>query len=267
MDKQLERLHQIEREMLKVLIKVCSENGLRYFLLGGSCLGAVRHGGFIPWDDDIDVGLPREDYDKLMGLSDQFPSYYFLQNMDSDPEYMLCFAKLRDSRTTYIEKSIRNWKINHGVYIDIFPLDHYTDRGGFFFRCRDRVLKSRVAAEFTVERKWSAKFLLNLTKVLCPDAHVAASKRDRWIRSARKGEMVANYGGAWGHKETMPRAWFGEGKEILFEGLNVRIPENSDAYLTQLYGDYMTPPPPEKRVGHHYANIVDLDKPYTEYIK
>ena len=119
-----ERLKAIELDILKAFIDVCKKNSLNYYLLGGSCLGAVRHHGIIPWDDDIDVGLLRADYNKFMEVGQKYlPEHYFLQNYRTDPEYYVNFAKIRDSRTTFIESSLKNLHINHGVYIDVFPLD------------------------------------------------------------------------------------------------------------------------------------------------
>jgi len=120
----IKEFRHIQIDMLKQFISICNDNQLRYYLLGGSCLGAVRHAGFIPWDDDIDVGMPREDFERFSAIAkEQLPEHLFFQTNTSDPEYINVFAKLRNSNTTYIETSAKNLNINHGVYIDIFPLD------------------------------------------------------------------------------------------------------------------------------------------------
>ena len=110
--------------ILKEFARVCGKHNLRYFLNGGTCLGAIRHKGFIPWDDDVDVMMPREDYEKFLTLQYEYEGTpYFIQSWKSDPRYTYGFAKLRDSSTTFIEDFYRNHRINHGVWIDIFPLD------------------------------------------------------------------------------------------------------------------------------------------------
>ena len=131
----LNRMHLLHLDILKEFIRICNKYELRYFLLGGSCLGTVRHQGFIPWDDDIDVGMPRPDYERFMEIAqNELPEYYFLQNSKTDPDYPLCFAKIRDSRTTFIERSVSHLNINHGIYFDIFPLDGLSNGSLFELR-------------------------------------------------------------------------------------------------------------------------------------
>ena len=119
----MNEIQKVELNLLKEFVKVCEKNNLRYFMVGGSALGCVRHKGFIPWDDDIDVAMPREDYEKFMKMQDELPSYCFIQNYKTDPHYIYNYGKLRDSRTTFIESYYKYHRINHGVWIDIFPLD------------------------------------------------------------------------------------------------------------------------------------------------
>lgn len=125
----LEQLKVVELEMLKEFISVCKKLNLRYYALGGTLLGAVRHKGFIPWDDDIDIGMPRADYEIFIRKAQTlFPDHLFIQSIHSENDYLMCFAKLRNSHTTFIESSLRDFKINHGIYIDIFPLDFYPEK-------------------------------------------------------------------------------------------------------------------------------------------
>lgn len=118
-----------ELEILKEFIRVCKELNLKYFLDSGTLLGCVRHGGFIPWDDDIDVSMPREDYEILLEKGqDILNKKYFLQTYKTEFEYTNTFAKIRNSETTFIESTVQNLNINHGVYIDIFPFDGYNSK-------------------------------------------------------------------------------------------------------------------------------------------
>ena len=137
-DIDFEALKKKELEILKNFISCCEKMNLTYYIAFGTLLGAIRHKGFIPWDDDVDVCMPREDYDRFIREGGKYlPENYFIQTMESDPKYALNFAKLRDSNTTLFEKHVIDVDINHGVFIDIFPLDGY-------IKGQNRVLDLRV---------------------------------------------------------------------------------------------------------------------------
>ena len=121
------RLKEIELAIFRAFIDVCDKLNLKYYLLAGTLLGAVRHQGFIPWDDDIDVGMPREDYEIFVEKGQALlPKEYFIQTFKTDPDYAANFAKIRNCGTTFLETSVRNCNINHGVFIDVFPLHVYS---------------------------------------------------------------------------------------------------------------------------------------------
>ena len=129
----MNELKQQQLDILKAFIKVCNKYNLEYFLVYGTALGAIRHKGFIPWDDDIDVAMPRKDYDKYIELQKEYEGTpYFIQTFKSDPCYIYNYAKLRDSSTTFLENAFKNHRINQGVFIDVFPVDgmsrEYGDR-------------------------------------------------------------------------------------------------------------------------------------------
>lgn len=122
----MNELQKIEFDMLKEVVRVCSELKLTYYLVCGSALGAIKYRGFIPWDDDMDIALPRRDYEIFIKEAQALlPENLFLQNYHTEPSFPQIFSKLRNSETTYIEKSVSKLPVNHGVYIDIFPLDEY----------------------------------------------------------------------------------------------------------------------------------------------
>lgn len=268
-EEKLQGLKAVELEILREFLRVCEVLGLNYFVIGGTLLGAVRHKGFIPWDDDIDVGMPREDYEKFLTNGQELlPGNLFLQTFETDPEYPANFAKIRNSNTTFVETSVRNCDINHGIYIDIFPLDYYPEKNVFWFEWKKLLLTLRISTVFgSTGMKRRTQIVRWLTRVLIPSHRNAVLKREKLFRSVKKSGLIANYCGAWGKREIVPAEWCSEHCELTFEGLAVRAPREYDKWLTQLYGDYMQFPPEEKRVAHHYADVIDVNTPYTEYRK
>ena len=273
--KKLEQLKQCELEMLRVFVTVCEQLNLKYYLVEGTLLGAIRHQGFIPWDDDIDVAMPREDYERFLHEAQALlPAYYFVQSLYSEPAYHANFAKIRDCRTTFIESSVKERPINHGVYIDIFPID-YAPQSTFIrklIKVVDRICMIRISQVFTLPcplmspARSVKKNIGRLVSYLCfPRLRHAVIAQKQMYAAFRKGTLVTNYGSAWSDRERMPVEWYGAGTTMTFEGLPVCVPAEYDKWLTQVYGDYMIPPPPEKRVGHHFAEVIDVERPYTDY--
>lgn len=276
MDEISQALKEVELRMFLEFLKICKKNSLSYFLVGGTALGAVRHKGFIPWDDDIDVALPREDYDRFLEIAQGLlPDDMFLQTYKTDKNTPFSFAKIRKTDTTFIEKPTSMLKINHGVYIDIFPLDGYPKtflkRKILSIKCRllqlpvSNALFTEVHEQLTVKQKLANK----LSAILYPDYREAVEKRDLLFKKHpyHASEIIANYSGAWGIKEVMPKEIFGEGIKGSFEGIDVILPQHYHQYLTRLYGDYMELPPIEKRKAPHNCTVIDLGRSYIEYMK
>ncbi len=263
---QLQELKTVETELLRQFIQVCQRLNLRYYLLGGTLLGAVRHQGFIPWDDDIDVGMPRADYEILMAQGQALlPEGLFLQNHVTDPDYPHNFGKLRHSGTTFVEYSLKNCRINHGVYIDIFPLDPYPEKNVRLFRLKNILLRLRITYAFSSDILRPVTRLARLlTLPLFPSLRGAVAKRDALLRANTTGSRIANHCGAWGAKEIVPAHWYGEGTHVTFEGMTVRAPREYVSWLTQVYGDYMQLPPEDKRIPHHFVADFDLTRSFRD---
>lgn len=278
----MNKLQAKQLEILKFFISICEKHNLTYYLVAGSCLGAIRHQGFIPWDDDIDVALPREDYDKLMTLTNEFEgSKYFLQNYKTDPKYLYNFAKIRDSSTTYIENFFKTYQINHGVWIDVFPLDGVStkneDKKKYDFKVKASWHHARFAYLYGLRRKFSKRtffkdLLLNIPAYLFFFANVGHYRNKMLDKKMKKiaykdAYLVANYFTIYGAKDIHPKEVFGSGVKVKFEDIQVNVPTDYDTYLTNIYGDYMTPPSLDKQVGHHINSGFSLKKSYKEYIK
>ncbi len=266
-------LQSVEFDIFKCFVRVCEQLNLTYYLVCGSALGAAKYQGFIPWDDDMDVGLFREDYELFLEKAPALlPEHLFLQNYKSDPAFPQIFSKLRNSNTTYIEKSVAPLPINHGIYIDIFPLDGYPSDAREIKRLERQksMFKKKLACVFDVERGWRSKahyYFFRLQGYHKKTAEVAAAYDALASRyDTHRSALICNHGNWQGRLEYAPCEMYGEGVLMTFEGITVRVPERIDEYLTQKYGDWRADLPEDQKVGHHYYKVLDLEKPYTEYI-
>lgn len=265
-------LQEKEYRLLSLLLDVCREEGLTCYLVCGSALGAVKYGGFIPWDDDVDVALPRGDYERFLTAAPRYlPPDVFLQTGATDPHYPHLFAKLRDSGTTFIEPAARDLDMNHGIYIDVFPLDGAPDdeRAVRRLEAKKKRFLRRIGTVFSVDRR-GPSFCLWLFHVLIGDrkrTQTLLRKLNKLITQypADTSPCLVNHGNWQGLLEYAPRDWFAEGTDALFEGLPVRVPKAYDAYLTRKYGDWRKDPPPERQVSHHAPLAVSTDVPYTAF--
>lgn len=266
-------MNNIQEKLLniaKLFTFICDELNLRYFAIGGTCLGAVRHSGFIPWDDDIDFAMPRSDYNKFLSLSQgMLPKNYFLQTHASDKNYYCPFAKLRDSSTTAIENGDKNIFINHGLWIDIFPLDGLP-----------KSFKKRKQLEFIEEYFCRRRMLTYRYKNLSFKGKIAnfasvvvfPSKERAYNFSLKRALMYPfeNSEYVWWNwnsriKKNFLRSWFDSCIKFPFEDIFVNVPINYEDYLTEHYGNWKEYPPEEQRKAIHNLYIVDLEKPYLDY--
>lgn len=266
-------LQRTEFEILKEIVRVCDELELTYFLVCGSALGAAKYKGFIPWDDDVDVALPREDYRVFCEKAQSMlPEHLFLQNHRTDPFYPLIFSKVRNSNTTFVEKSYGGLNINHGIYVDVFPLDGYPEE----IHLQDKLEKEKhryIMARLcciNVPRTWKTALLVAWQK-LCGihrnPAKIVSRVEDHLSQySTDESKLWCNHGNWQKKLEYAPREQYGEGQWAEFEGLRVRIPEKIDAYLTQKYGSWRDDPPKSDMEGHHYNYICDTERSYKEYV-
>lgn len=267
-------LQRIEFEILQAVDKVCEQLHIKYYLVCGSALGAVKYDGFIPWDDDLDIGLLRPDYEVFIReAATILPNEYFLQNYRTDPAFPQVFSKVRDSRTTFVEKSAAKLPIHHGVYIDVFPLDGYPHSSGAMRHLETwkKIYNLESACAFQLPCRRRTKIFFGVERLLGlhKRTHQIMEKYDRLISSfsVDGSSVICNHGNWQGKLEYAPQEQYGDGVWATFEGLKVRIPAQYDAYLMQKYGDWRADLPDEQKVGHHYAAVIDLNRPYTDYIE
>ncbi|WP_173474961.1 phosphorylcholine transferase LicD [Fibrobacter succinogenes] len=270
----VKKLQSIELEALLSIDAVCSKLGIKYFLVGGTLLGAVRHKGFIPWDDDIDIGMLRKDYEIFIDKAQKFlPQNLFVQNYKTDSEVPFNYTKIRDSRTTFIETCVKNVKMNHGVFIDVFPIDYYPENRiwGTLKNLLFVFIAQRFYSIYFFEKKLHHTFLRKIANfflsVIFKKTKQAVVAREFIIKSGKKSKLMRNYNGAWGRREIVPAECFDDFVRLEFEGYQLMAPAAYDLYLRHIYGNYMTLPPVEKRISHHYTDKIDLENPYTNYQK
>ena len=258
-------------EMLGWFHGYCRENGLSYYIVGGSMLGAIRHGGFIPWDDDIDVVLPRPDYNRLLSLFKEKNDHYFLESpYTGNRDFYYTYAKLYDTNTTLTERTRRNCR--RGLYIDVFPLDGVGANEAEMetnFAKVDRLnmfLMTRTCA-ITKDRSFYKNASIVLSRLIPSfiiNDHDLVIKVDKTASSFEyeKSKYVANLMGSYRKKEVMEKRIFGKPTEYKFENIVVNGVENYEEFLTHIYGDWRKLPPVEKRKTAHEYIEIDLNKPY-----
>lgn len=268
-------LQEKELELLKAFIDICEQLKLKYYLVCGSALGAAKYNGFIPWDDDIDVALPRDDYEKFLVEAPKYlTKNLFLQNYRTDPFFPHVFSKLRDSNTTFIENNMSHINMNHGVSIDVFPIDGYPKKKSekLILRYKKKFLSWQFYCALGDETQpFKVRFRNKIFRIFGFHKRTfkPLARLDNLISKYNTcdSEIWCNHGNWQGELEYAPKCQYGNGVMAKFEGIDVRIPENYDAYLTQKYGDWRAELPKKDQKSHHNYFIIDLDKPYTEYIK
>lgn len=256
-------------QMFKWFNNLCETNHLTYYALGGTMLGAIRHQGFIPWDDDMDIGLPREDYEKLITfIGDKKVSNYYLETPNSpSSDYRYPYSKLYDTSTTLTENL---WpSLKRGIFIDIFPLDNLGNSKKEALNNWNNIFKKSNfvwarTCSLNSKRGWFKNLAILLAHLLpINDKNFINSLNDRCKELSQKYTVYGgNTFGNWGKKEIMPLEIMGIPKKYIFEDTFIYGVKDYEDYLTRLYGDWRELPSKEKRVSHHDYLELDLNKSY-----
>lgn len=259
-----------EQDILNVIHKVCIDNNLKYSLIFGTLLGAVRHGGFIPWDDDIDIIMPRDDYERLIALwDDAAPEGYILQNKRTDSDFTQNFTKIRKDNTTFIQDEIEKTKKYHtGIFVDVFPADRVAPEG-----IKRKVQYMASALNLLTARGYSSKskgitgFFEKIILCLPQSIQLKIYRRTEEIISSWSN----NFESEWYSPNTIAVCkryfapnMFEDISMIRFKDKEYCCVKDADNILTKIYGDYMKMPPIEDRVWKHHPIIVDFEHNYTE---
>ena len=268
----------IQDKMLEILVyfrDFCQKNSLKFTLCGGTCLGAVRHQGFIPWDDDIDVFMLREDYEKLQDLWAKHAdtSRYACVRSNESINIHHSATEIKDNNTTFINRHSVDSDINHGLMIDVIPIDGVPDSG---WRRALQMIDSMIYCCFNFQRlpEHKGKLMYYATKLALGTVRSPKLRYRIWKgaerRLAKYGTQgcaqVASFGeGATIMRMRFPTEWFRDVAYLDFEGQHMPVPADVDAYLHISFGDYMQLPPEEDRVARHNAVFIDLEHSYTQY--
>lgn len=268
----IKKVWQVELDLLKKFIQVCDKYNIKYFITAGSLLGVIRHGGFIPWDDDIDIGMLRSEYNKLLEIADkEFKEPYFFQTPYSDNIYR-GHAQLRNSKTSSILPNEIDCNFNQGIFIDIFPYDEYP-KTSRHFRSQKRHISiySRLLTNYYLSnhKTLRSKILYGMNTILF---HIISPRK--FYRHYEKicskydgvgNGLISNLSFKYGREKYMhKKEYFEDLIDATFEGIRVKIPREYDKILTRQYGNYH-----EFKIGTstHGKLYLSADIPYKEYLE
>ena len=268
---ELRKLQLVELENIKIFSEICDKHGLRYFLIGGTMLGAIRHQGFIPWDDDVDVGMPRPDYEKFIRLvRKELPKGYSFLNYRLNKEYKRYFSRIVNN-TVSIVNSSNTRTIVENAWIDIFPFDgmpsdkfkqqvHFWNMtfSRFFYHasCFDELVNLNRPG-----RKWYLQLAIKFLSVTHFGSWINTKKQLKRIDKKLKkygydeSEYVVNFFGAYMSKEIIAKELLGSLPRYRFENLMLPGAEHYDPYLANFYGNYMEPPKDIDKDKHNIEKI------------
>lgn len=263
----VDEVRDIQISILDYFHEYCEKNQLRYSLCGGTLLGAVRHSGYIPWDDDIDVMMPRPDYERLLSEQKSFSNGRFIIKSPTDKNtyYPYPYVKICDSTTILIE-NLQKDKIKYHIYIDVFPIDGLPQKNVekyykkitryclsyFFLSC------SYYKINQPVYKKIMWKIIYLLSKIIRPSTVAKIIEKKVLKYNFDKSEYVGNVISGYGLREINKRQSYSD--FILFEGKKYHMIREYDSYLKNLYGNYMELPPKEQQVRRHDFVAYRLNK-------
>lgn len=268
---ELRNLQLVELNIMKLFAGICEKHNLRYYLVGGTMLGAVRHKGFIPWDDDMDVGMPRPDYEKFLEIvRDELPEGYDFLNYKQNEEYKRYFSRLVDKGVKITNASNTN-TIVENAWLDIFPFDgmpsgkirqffhfwHMTFWRFFYHAsCFDELVNLNRPG-----RPFYLQMIINFVSF----THIGSKlNTKKLMRKIEKGlmkydydssEYMVSFFGAYMMREIVDKKMLGEGAKYQFEDAMLNGPVMYDEFLTHFYGDYMKPPSDDDKDKHNIEKI------------
>ena len=265
---EVKALQQCQLNILKDLKRVCEQYDIPFYLAYGTCIGAYRHQGFIPWDDDVDICMLWSDLEKLKQHASELSSRYFLQCNDTDPEYGLMITRIRDSQTTLIEQEEADRDINHGIFLDIYPLfPTYKSN----LRALPKIVASYIYRLFLYGRApyHHGKMIRAVSNFLLTITTASGKKRlQNKCVALMKKENESGYVSIFYGRFVEPvynKEWLFPTKNMKFENEDMPVPKEVEKVLTLGYGDFMKLPPEDQRKPHHDYIFMDPLNSYKVY--
>lgn len=266
-EKTLKHLKEIELMIFKDFISICEENNIEYYSYGGTSLGAVRHGGFIPWDDDIDVLLFREDYEKFIEITQtQYTEKYDFLCMENYEDYTATCCKMSLKGTKREDKWVKNATFSLGIHIDIFALDYapknkikwtiYYQKCQFLKKIESLLTATRIEEYTTTTRKIIGKMISYFLIKFNILKYYKKSYKNVANSTNPNCDFVFDMG-AICYNKPFPKEIFKPAKKIKFESIEINVPNDVDQFLTITFGDYMKLPPEEER-HYHFCDYIDF---------
>lgn len=263
----VEEIKKINIEMLSKIDKFCADNSITYFIYYGTLIGAIRHNGFIPWDDDIDILMPRESYNRFIRMFKDDSCY--VGHCMVSPNYPCSYAKVID-KSTISMVNYADYNYDMGISIDIFPLDKAPDNNDEFNKTIKRILNLRkrrkiVAFSFKSDLPVYKKIIIKILQItVYRNDTVNSIARTIEEESLRYNKSHTNYVCSfhtpYGAKEKNDLDKFKDLTRHDFESIKVNIPTQYDYLLRKIYGDYLTPPPKSERISRHGNNVYYIEK-------
>lgn len=256
----VDEMKQIQMDILRDIHLFCQENHLQYTLIFGTLLGAIRHKGYIPWDDDIDIALPRPDYEKFVATYNREGSHYHVYDYRKDADYHNPYAKVADTRTI-LEENVSMKDI--GINIDVFPVDYMFDTKELCCKFMDSLngIKKKFRIKLVKPGKknvWWKRILIRIAKIIMLPYSMKGLTENEYSKINQLNNVAAKYvaiavdpeiGPA--YKSICPRSIFENYIKVPFGNDEFMAIADYDQWLTQMYGDYMTPPADAERTSPH----------------
>lgn len=259
-------LQQVDLEITNEIVKICTKHNIEYFITSGTMLGAIRHRGFIPWDDDIDIGMMRDQYEKFLSVAEkELPQNLKLVTFMNSPEYHYYISRVVDTDTLIEEERMADGEKETHVSVDVYAIDGSPNsvilRKIYYFKVMYHRALMSLCYKNSIDRKRKRGFLekillyimerIPVEKMTTP--YKQKCKIDKLLKSndVYKSKYIGDLMGAYRTKEMMPAEYFGKGAMYTFENTVFRGPEKYHEYLTHMYGDYMELPPEPSRRNHY----------------